>query len=47
MVDVSVEAENEKDLERIQAEITAALKLIKGVTDTEHVDCDLENEEED
>lgn len=43
MVDISVEADNQKDLERISADIRHALKTVKGVTDSEEVDSDLDD----
>jgi hypothetical protein len=44
MFDISVEADNQKDLERIGADIHAALKPIKGVTDSEEVDSDISDD---
>lgn len=45
MFDITVEAQDQKDLERISADIRAALKPIKGVTDTEEVDSDVSEDE--
>lgn len=41
MFDISVEADNQKELERISREICSVLKSIKGITDTEEVDYDI------
>ena len=42
MYDITVEASDEKDMERISSEIRSALKTVKGVTDSEEVDNELE-----
>lgn len=47
MIDVSVKADNQKDLERISADIRAALKQVKGVTDSEEVDSDVSDDSGD
>ena len=47
MIDVSISADNEKDLERISADIRTALKTVKGVTDSEEVDSDVSDESEE
>lgn len=47
MFDVSVEADNQKDLERISADIRAALRTIKGVTDSEEVDSDVSDSDDE
>ena len=47
MFDISVTADNQEDLERISADIRAALKPINGVTDSEEVDSDVSEEVDD
>ena len=47
MYDISITADNQKDLERISADIRQALKPITGVTDTEEVDSDISDDSDD
>jgi len=47
MFDISIQADNQKDLERISADIRQALKPIKGVTDTKEVDSDISDDLDD
>ena len=45
--DIEVEASSEKELERIGAEIRAALKTVKGVMDSDEVDSDLNDDSDE
>ena len=47
MYDISITADNQKDLERISADIRQALKPITGVTDSEEVDSDVNEKSDD
>ena len=47
MFDISIQADNQEDLERISADIRQALKPVKGVTDSEEVDTDVFDDSDD